>query len=92
MNLDPRSLYVNTEIGVLLRNPELARLLAHEFDRAVATNAYRLVLAGDGSASDIEWISQEGGGEVRYTSEPLATAWQRFKAWFLSLLPIEPLL
>jgi putative cardiolipin synthase len=94
MNLDPRSLYVNTEIGVLLRNPEVARLLAEEFDRAVAANAYRLVLSrpDDESAPRVEWITQENSAEVRYTSEPLTSAWQRFKVWFLSLLPIEPLL
>ena len=94
MNLDPRSLYVNTEIGVLLRNPEVARLLAEEFDRAVVANAYRLVLSrpDDESAPRVEWITQEDSAEVRYTSEPLTSAWQRFKVWFLSLLPIEPFL
>ena len=94
MNLDPRSLYVNTEIGVLVRNPEVARLLAEEFDRAVAVSAYRLVLSrsDDESASRVEWVTRENSAEVRYTSEPLASAWQRFKVWFLSLLPIEPLL
>jgi putative cardiolipin synthase len=94
MNLDPRSLYANTEIGVLVRNPEVARLLAEEFDRAVAVSAYRLVLSrsDDESASRVEWVTRENSAEVRYTSEPLASAWQRFKVWFLSLLPIEPLL
>ena len=94
MNLDPRSLYVNTEIGVLVRNPEVARRLAEEFDRAVAVSAYRLVLSrsDEESTSRIEWVTRENGAEVRYTSEPLASAWQRFKVWFLSLLPIEPLL
>jgi cardiolipin synthase C len=94
MNLDPRSLYVNTEIGVLVRNPEVARLLAEEFDRAVAVSAYRLVLSrpDDESASRVEWVTRENSAEVRHTSEPLASAWQRFKVWFLSLLPIEPLL
>ena len=94
MNLDPRSLYANTEIGVLVQNPEVARLLAEEFDRAVAVSAYRLVLSrsDDESASRVEWVTRENSAEVRYTSEPLASAWQRFKVWFLSLLPIEPLL
>ena len=94
MNLDPRSLYVNTEIGVLLRNPEVARVLAEEFDRAVAANAIRLVLSrpDDESAPRVEWITREDSAEVRYTSELLASASLRFKVWFLSLLPIEPLL
>jgi cardiolipin synthase C len=94
MNLDPRSLYANTEIGVLVWNLEVARLLAEEFDRAVAVSAYRLVLSrsDDESASRVEWVTRENSTEVRYTSEPLAGAWQRFKVWFLSLLPIEPFL
>ena len=93
MNLDPRSLLVNTEIGALVEIPDVARLLAEEFDRAVAAGAYRLVLApGNGAASRLEWVSQDAGTETRHTSEPLATTWQRCKVWFLSLLPIEPLL
>src|SRR5204862_4667601 len=94
MNLDPRSMLVNTEIGVLVENPEVARALADEFDRAVAGSVYRLVLArGNGEPeSRVEWVSLDGGVETRYTSEPLASAWQRCKVWFLSLLPIEPLL
>jgi hypothetical protein len=41
---------------------------------------------------DLGIVRQERGAEARYTSEPLASAWQRFKVWLLSLLPIEPLL
>jgi cardiolipin synthase C len=72
----------------------VARGLAEEFDRAVAANAYRLVLSrpDDESAPRVEWVTQEDSAEVRYTSEPLASAWQRFKVWFLSLLPIELIL
>ena len=70
-----------------------SRGFCEDFDRAVAAGAYRLVLApGNGHASRLEWVSQDAGAETRHTSEPLATTWQRCKVWFLSLLPIEPLL
>jgi putative cardiolipin synthase len=93
MNLDPRSFLVNTEVGAVVEIAEVARLLAEEFDRAVAASAYRLVLTpGNGDSARVEWVSQEAGTETRHTSEPLASAWQRCKVWLLSFLPIEPLL
>lgn len=72
-----------TEIGVLVRNSEVARSLAEAVDEGLAANAYRLVLVA---------LAREGGAEACYADEPLASTWRRFKAWFLSLLPIEPLL
>ena len=37
LNLDPRSLYLNTELGVILKSPSLADELSAEFERL--TNA-----------------------------------------------------
>lgn len=92
MNLDPRSLFLNTEIGVILEMPELARAFAQRLDADLRGSAYRLALAAaDGAGSDkrVEWIALEDGREARYTTDPGASLWRRLGASFLSLLPIE---
>lgn len=93
MNLDPRSAFTNTEIGLVVDAPTEAAQLCAMQDRYLPKNAYRLELRDSPSgASHIEWVGMENGREVRYSSEPMTSAWQRFKSWFYSLLPIEPLL
>jgi putative cardiolipin synthase len=92
MNLDPRSLFLNTEIGVILEMPEMARAFVERFDADLRGAAYRLALApADGAGGDrrVQWIAMEDGREVRYDSEPGASFWRRLGAGFLSLLPIE---
>jgi putative cardiolipin synthase len=88
MNLDPRSAFINTEIGVILEMPDMARVYAQAIDDELREAAYRLELAPQ-SGGDITWVALEGGREVRYTREPGAGFWRRFAAAFMSLLPIE---
>jgi len=94
MNLDPRSVLTNTEIGVVVEHGELAASMVEKLDRHLSDIGFRLELASAGpdSAPEIEWVTTEDGQTVRYTREPMTTAWQRFKAWFYALLPIEHLL
>jgi putative cardiolipin synthase len=90
LNLDPRSVFTNTETGVVIENPALVDTLLRRFDADLANLAYRVALLPDGG---LEWVGRgEGGEEVRYRSEPETGAWQRIKVWFYSLWPIEPLL
>jgi len=94
MNLDPRSVLTNTEIGVVVDHGELAASMVEKLDRHLSDIGFRLELrsAGPDSAPEIEWVTTQDGQTVRYTREPMTTAWQRFKAWFYALLPIEHLL
>ena len=93
MNLDPRSAFTNTEIGLMIDAPAEAAQLCATLERALPQGAYRLELrTTEPGEAQIEWVRIEDGREVRYASEPMASAWQRFKRWFYSLLPIEPLL
>lgn len=92
MNLDPRSVFLNTEIGAILEMPEMAHEYAQRLDAELRESAYRLALVpsgGAGSSVQLEWIALEEGREVRYTSDPGASFWRRFSAGLLSLLPIE---
>ncbi len=93
MNLDPRSAFTNTEVGFVVEAPELAARLCHGLETVLASGAFRVGLRREPSgATETEWTGRGDGREVRFSSEPRSSWWQRFLAWFYSLLPIEPLL
>ena len=82
MNLDPRSLYINTELGVILHSSDLVTALRSSFDEMIrADNSYRLVSTPEG----IEW---HAGAEV-LTREPSQGLWQRIVFHLMQLLPLS---
>ncbi len=86
LNLDPRSIDINTEMGLFLESTEIASQFAEQVESDLAPFTYRVVLADNGS---IEW-HYEGEGEVSIeTIEPQAGFWRGFAAGFYRLLPIE---
>ncbi len=93
LNLDPRSATLNTEIGLVMESPELASQAAVGLMTAVSDSTYRLELVPtqtpSGSTRRIEWVEQEGGSEIRHSTEPDAGIWRRFGVWIMSWLPIE---
>ena len=88
-NLDPRSIALNTEMGVLFKNPELDQRMVAAFNEAVVTQAYQVQLD---DAGDLVWLERQDGETLRYHKEPHTTAWQRFVARFLSLVVPESML
>ena len=91
LNLDPRSLDLNTELGFVVESRELADILARQFDELIRP-AYTYRLELDPSDGDIVWISEENGREVRYSRDPEVGFWRRFSTWFLSIFAPEALL
>jgi putative cardiolipin synthase len=94
MNLDPRSVQLNTEIGLLIENPELARDLENGFTSGLASTCYSVVLepknpAKPHGSSELVWIEHRDGEEIRYRKEPQTTFWQRFLVGFIGLLPVD---
>jgi putative cardiolipin synthase len=85
-NFDPRSVDINTEMGIVVDSPELAAPAVDRLFQVLPSQAYRLRLDGDG---DIEWVAQENNTEVVYRTEPHTSFWKRFQVGFLRLLPIE---
>jgi putative cardiolipin synthase len=85
LNLDPRSIQLNTEIGVVCESASLAAGLAAGIESKLDTAAWRLERVAGG----IEWVERDGLAERRYGSDPGVGAWTRFSVWFLALLPIE---
>jgi putative cardiolipin synthase len=90
LNLDPRSVLENTEIGVVFDSPEIGEQIGEAFDRRVDEVAFRLELTPDPQGRErIVWNRVENGERRVYTVEPHTGFWQRFSVGFLGLLPIE---
>jgi len=92
MNYDPRSMYLNAEIGLLIDSPELAQELARRFEAmAQPANAYQVVLQPDasGGSRHLVWRTLEGEQLVDLRKEPARSAGQSLLAGFLSLLPLD---
>jgi cardiolipin synthase C len=88
-NLDPRSIALNNEMGLVIDSPGLAASITEGLDRKLPGRAYELRLAPSGS---IEWLERSAAGDVVHTREPHASLWRRVLATVLSWLPIEWLL
>lgn len=91
LNLDPRSIERNTEVGLLIDSASLARQAAELFDLASAKAFSYSVALRDGASgrSDaLVWTGENPGGrELRYDREPDTSWWQRFTVWLAGLLP-----
>jgi putative cardiolipin synthase len=85
LNLDPRSVEINTEIGLFINSSEAAA----DFRDIVFNNlnrySYRLALD---ERDRLRWHYQYAGEERIYSGEPGAGFWRRFKAGFYGLLPL----
>jgi cardiolipin synthase C len=83
-NLDPRSANINTEVGLLIANPIIARRVSNFLDTAtLPENSWRVTL---NPHHHLEWAPPVAH------HEPATTRWQRFKCRIYRLLPIESLL
>ncbi len=95
MNMDERSKLLNTEMGVVVDSPQLAKAVAEFFRTAtLPANAYHVVLgARDGSdPSGMYWEASENGKDVEYSNAPGASLGRKAKATLMRVLPIDGLL
>lgn len=83
MNWDPRSALLNTEMGVLIKHPQYAEQGYQQLKQGLPIGAYQLKIVDD----ELVWIDHEN--DQVFTSEPDASIWRRFGAWFSGILPIE---
>jgi putative cardiolipin synthase len=82
LNLDPRSVDLNTELGLVVESPELAVRQEKGFEHLSNPEfAWQLAL-DDGH---LVWEA----GDERVDREPDTSWWTRFSVGFLALLPIE---
>ena len=87
-NFDPRSVNLNTEMGIFLEAPALASEVAETLvqDLAKDTSTYEVVL---NSKNQLRWLGKESGQDVRLNKEPQSGFWRRFTAGFLRTMPIR---
>ncbi len=86
-NFDPRSAYLNSEIGVILNSPQLANAVHKTMDENLKKYAYKLVLDANNKLT-WEFQPQEPGGKI-YHKEPRMKWWERAGIKALSWLPLE---
>jgi len=84
LNLDPRSIDINTEMGVLINSPDMSEQIVKPFLDSLPQQSYRVVEDKNGS---LRWYGIIDGKEVVENSEPQASTWRRFKAFISRILP-----
>jgi putative cardiolipin synthase len=84
LNLDPRSIDINTEIGVLIDSENMTGKLVKPFLEKLPSETYRVVEDENGR---LRWHALIDGKEVIESSEPQASTWRRFKAFMSRVLP-----
>jgi len=101
LNLDPRSVWSDTQNGIVVRSETLARQAARLFEESTSVHcAFRVTLRtsaveASGSPSEstrLEWITEENGKELRYSHEPETGLWRRITVKILSLFAPEKML
>jgi putative cardiolipin synthase len=85
MNFDPRSDKINTEMGMFIDSPVLAREVLRLMDLDKLQASFRVSLANDGS---LRWMAADDEGEVSYDSEPEVEFSTRL--WLELLAPLAP--
>lgn len=82
-NFDPRSFWINTEMGVVVEQAPLSEQLAQGILNNIAEHAYQVIYHRD----KLQWFDEATN---RYlTTEPDTSWWQRVNVKVLSWLPIE---
>jgi len=77
MNLDPRSYSRNTELGVIVESPEVAKEVLRVIHISKLQSAYRLQFGADGQS--LEWLTMDDNGEVILDAEPDTTLFFRLQ-------------
>jgi putative cardiolipin synthase len=83
-NFDPRSADINTELGVIIRDPELALVYSVLIDDALRDQTFEVFLNDQGK---VRWRGYVDGEEIIYDKEPETTWGERTKAWFARIIP-----
>jgi putative cardiolipin synthase len=81
MNFDPRSVDINTEMGIIIDSPGLGREMLRLAERDMAPeNAWQVKLDEKGK---LIWVNSD----ETVTRQPARNAWQRFMDGFFRILP-----
>ncbi|WP_085610324.1 MULTISPECIES: phospholipase D family protein [unclassified Pseudomonas] len=87
-NFDSRSLLWNTEVGVLVDDPELAgRVRELALEGMAPALSYHTVLEKD----QLVWVTEDDGKKHTLTREP-GSWWRHFNSWLSSAIGLERML
>lgn len=90
LNLDPRSIQLNTEIGVICNSEPMAAALAGGVEAGLDHATWQVQrLAGANGKPALVWTETTTEGVRKCTEEPGVTIWRRLGVWFLAFLPVE---
>ena len=83
LNLDPRSIYINTEMGLIIDSEKLAEAVAQEFKEELkAENSWQVLLD---DKNRLYWKA----GDTIIRRDPARSYWQRFQSWFFGLFDLD---
>jgi putative cardiolipin synthase len=92
-NFDQRSLNINTEMGILFYDPELAGNASENFDRYIDMLAFRVKLVTDENGNEsMTWTGFVDGKQVVFDSEPYASFWKKLGVNLMRVLPVDAML
>jgi putative cardiolipin synthase len=83
-NWDPRSVNINTELGVIIDSPELGALMGQQIDLSLDDETYEVVLNEKGK---LRWVDRRAEEEAWLDKEPQTSWWRRFSVGFMRILP-----
>jgi putative cardiolipin synthase len=86
LNLDPRSIEINSEMGLFIESRELAETFMDLLMADLPMASYRVSLNEEGQ---LRWHYEYGDSVEIVEKEPQASFWRRFTNGFYRLLPIE---
>ncbi len=82
MNLDPRSATRNTELGIIIESPQLAREMLRVVHISKLQSAYRLRFGPDGQS--LQWLTMDDEGEVILLTEPDSSLLLQLQTYLLA--------
>ncbi len=83
LNLDPRSIYINTEMGLIIDSEKLAEAVVQEFEGELKPeNSWQVLLD---EKNRLSWKA----GDTIIRRDPARSFWQRFQSWFFGLFDLD---
>jgi putative cardiolipin synthase len=84
LNFDPRSILINTEMGLFVESDDIGSRFAELLREDLANVTYQVIL---NDQDQLRWVYRRGDVEERTSKEPQSSWWRRVQARLYRLLP-----
>ena len=85
-NWDPRSVNINTEMGVIIESDVLAEQMTNFIENNLDAATFKLYIDDN---NRLRWADNSGDEPVLIKKEPNTNLWKRFKNRIMRILPID---